>query len=187
MSSVLMPRSRSTRYSSSPKSSPTGPTMRTSVKKLAASEKCTAEPPSMRSRSPNGVFTESKAIDPTTTRLMGGAAYLEGTMRAIRIDEWGGPEVMQFVEMPAPEPREGEGRRHERGAAGQADGRRPRDRHDVERGEAAAGTRTGRGSRARPGRGPPREGRHRLRDRRRQAVRPLVRRFESVRARRAVR
>ena len=46
--------SRSTSYSSSPKSSPTGPTTRTSVKKLAASEKWTAEPPSMRSRSPNG-------------------------------------------------------------------------------------------------------------------------------------
>ena len=70
MSSVFTPRSRSTAYSSSPKSSPTGPTTRTSVKKLAASEKCTAEPPSMRSRSPKGVLTASKAIDPTTTRLM---------------------------------------------------------------------------------------------------------------------
>ena len=29
-------------------------------------------------------------------------------MRAIRIDEWGGPEVMQLVDMPEPEPREGE-------------------------------------------------------------------------------
>src|SRR4051794_5228770 len=71
MSSVFTPRSRSTSYSDSPKSSPTGPTTRTSVKKLAASEKCTAEPPSMRSRSPKGVFTASKAIDPTTTRLIG--------------------------------------------------------------------------------------------------------------------
>ena len=35
------------------------------MKKLAASEKCTAEPPSIRSRSPNGVLTASKAIDPT--------------------------------------------------------------------------------------------------------------------------
>src|SRR6266576_1003627 len=78
MSSVLTPRSRSTAYCSSPKSSPTGPTTRTSVKKLAASEKWTAEPPSMRSRSPKGVFTESNAIDPTTTRLIGGAAYLAG-------------------------------------------------------------------------------------------------------------
>jgi NADPH:quinone reductase len=25
-------------------------------------------------------------------------------MRAIRIDEWGGPEVMQLVDVPAPEP-----------------------------------------------------------------------------------
>src|SRR3954452_6906655 len=76
MSSVITPRSRSTPYSSSPKSSPTGPTTRTSQKKLAAREKCTADPPSMRSRSPKGVFTESNAIDPTTTRLIGGADYL---------------------------------------------------------------------------------------------------------------
>src|SRR3954469_2677300 len=76
MSSVFTPRSCSTAYSLLPKSSPTGPTTRTSVKKLAASEKWTAEPPSMRSRSPNGVLTESKAMEPTTTRLMGGAAYL---------------------------------------------------------------------------------------------------------------
>ena len=67
------PRARAARaYSSSPKSSPTGPTTRTSVKKLAAREKCTADPPSMRSRSPKGVLTASKAIDPTTTRLIGG-------------------------------------------------------------------------------------------------------------------
>src|SRR4051812_23662868 len=71
-----MPCLCSTSYSESPKSSPTGPTTRTSQKKLAASEKCTAEPPSMRSRSPKGVFTESNAIDPTTTRLIGGADYL---------------------------------------------------------------------------------------------------------------
>src|SRR4051794_23760881 len=72
MSSVITPRSRSTAYSSSPKSSPTGPTTRTSQKKLAASEKCTAEPPSMRSRSPKGVFTASKAMEPTTVRLIRG-------------------------------------------------------------------------------------------------------------------
>src|SRR3954453_16181299 len=78
MSSVTTPRFWRTAYSSSPKSSPTGPTTRTSQKKLAASEKCTAEPPSMRSRSPKGGFTESKAMDPTTTRLIGGAAYLAG-------------------------------------------------------------------------------------------------------------
>src|SRR3954452_24567475 len=29
-------------------------------------------------------------------------------MRAIRIDEWGGPEVMRLVDMPEPEPAEGE-------------------------------------------------------------------------------
>src|SRR3954447_4650027 len=70
MSSVLTPRPCRTAYCSSPKSSPTGPTTRTSVKNDAASEKCTAEPPSMRSRCPKGVFTASKAIEPTTTRLM---------------------------------------------------------------------------------------------------------------------
>src|SRR4051794_31473263 len=70
MSSVLTPRPCRTPYSSSPKSSPTGPTTRTSVKNDAASEKWTADPPSMRSRCPNGVCTASKAIEPTTTRLM---------------------------------------------------------------------------------------------------------------------
>ena len=62
-----------TPISSAPKSSPTGPTTRTSVKKLAASAKWLAEPPSIRSRSPNGVRTESKAIDPTTVRATGAA------------------------------------------------------------------------------------------------------------------
>src|SRR5215210_2575663 len=77
MSSVFTPRSWSTRYSSPPKSSPTGPTTRTSVKKLAASEKWTAEPPSIRSRSPKGDLTASKAIDPTTHRLMAAAQASE--------------------------------------------------------------------------------------------------------------
>ena len=70
MSSVITPCRRSTSLSSSPKSSPTGPTGRTSVKKLAASEKCTAEPPRARSRSPKGVLIASKAIDPTTVSDM---------------------------------------------------------------------------------------------------------------------
>ena len=70
MSWVSTPRAVSTAYSASPKSSPTGPTTRTSAKKDAAREKCTAEPPSIRSREPNGVVTASKAIDPTTVTLM---------------------------------------------------------------------------------------------------------------------
>src|SRR5437879_5363023 len=70
MSSVLTPRACSTAYSASPKSSPTGPTTRTSSKNDAASEKCTADPPSRRSRSPNGVLTASNAIEPTTVMLM---------------------------------------------------------------------------------------------------------------------
>ena len=61
-----MPRARSSSSGSSPKSSPTVPTTRTSVKKLAARAKWTAEPPSILSRSPNGVCTASKAIEPTT-------------------------------------------------------------------------------------------------------------------------
>src|SRR6267378_1502387 len=65
-----MPRRVSTATSSSPKSSPTIPTTRTWVKKLAASEKCVAEPPSIRSRSPKGVATESNATEPTTTTDM---------------------------------------------------------------------------------------------------------------------
>ena len=97
------------------------------MKKLAASEKCTALPPSMRSRSPKGVFTASKAIDPTTTRLIGGGRVsalrpgappagdaltegklARGPMRAIQIDEFGGPEVMHLTELDVPEPAEDE-------------------------------------------------------------------------------
>ena len=80
MSVVSMPWSSSTASSAAPKSLPTGPTTRTSAKKLAASEKCTAEPPSMRSRSPNGVLTESNAIDPTTVSDMasGASARING-------------------------------------------------------------------------------------------------------------
>src|SRR2546421_3118586 len=89
MSSVFTPRSRSTAYSSSPKSSPTGPTTRTSVKKLAAREKWTAEPPSIRSRSPKGVLTASKAIDPTTSRLIGrGSLTCGGHARTSARHRW---------------------------------------------------------------------------------------------------
>ncbi len=77
MSSVETPRSVSTARCSAPKSSPTGPTILTSVKKLAASAKWTAEPPSIRSRSPKGVRTESKAIDPTTVSDIGGCGGLD--------------------------------------------------------------------------------------------------------------
>src|SRR3954468_12813789 len=82
MSSVLTPRPCRTPYSSSPKSSPTGPTTRTSVKNDAASEKWTADPPSMRSRCPNSVCTASKAIEPTTTRLMRPRRLAEGDAAA---------------------------------------------------------------------------------------------------------
>src|SRR5882672_5637724 len=56
-----------TSLSAWPKSPPTTATTRTSVKKLAEMEKCEAEPPSMRSRLPNGVSTASNATEPTTS------------------------------------------------------------------------------------------------------------------------
>src|SRR5215212_738655 len=74
MSSTATLWDRSMSRCSSPKSSPTGPTTWTSVKKRAASAKCTAEPPSIRSRSPNGVLTESKAMEPTTVSDTAGDA-----------------------------------------------------------------------------------------------------------------
>ena len=58
------------RVLASPKSSPTGPTTRTSSKNDAASAKCTAAPPSMRSRDAERGPTASKAIDPTTVTGM---------------------------------------------------------------------------------------------------------------------
>ncbi len=114
MSSVLTPRPWRTAYSSSPKSSPTGPTTRTSVKKLAASEKCVAAPPRMRSRSPKGVLIASNAMDPTTVtdmrreRLVDTHGNRLSRMRAVQIEEFGGPEVLQLVDLPEPSPGDGE-------------------------------------------------------------------------------
>src|SRR5438309_6336722 len=126
MSSTSTPRRRSTSSCSSPKSSPIGPTMRTSLKKLAASAKCTAAPPSIRSRSPNGVLTVSYAIEPTT--VIGIGAHLRApssrgareplarrcppiawrAVRAIQMREFGSPEVLEPAELPVPEPADGE-------------------------------------------------------------------------------
>src|SRR3954467_15476730 len=76
MSSVLTPRACSTPNSASPKSSPTGPTTDVSAKKDDASAKCTAEPPSIRSRLPACVSTASNAMEPTTVTIaMGAAGY----------------------------------------------------------------------------------------------------------------
>src|SRR5918997_2930391 len=125
MSSVLMPRACRTAYSSSPKSSPTGPTTRISSKNEAASAKWTAAPPSMRSRPPCGVCTASNAMDPTTVTLMdstllvaprcsrSGCArarevWCARQMRAIQMSEYGGPEVLRLVELPQPAPGPGE-------------------------------------------------------------------------------
>ena len=69
-SSVITPRAWRIAYSASPKSSPTGPTMRVSASCDEAIEKCTAAPPSRRSRLPAGVSTASKAMDPTTVSVM---------------------------------------------------------------------------------------------------------------------
>src|ERR1035437_1582890 len=142
MSETSTPRRRITANCSSPKSSPTGPTTRTSSKKEAASAKCTAAPPSIRSRSPNGVLTVSYAIDPTTVIGMGAhlrapRAYVMagdraaawpanapsvprrpaprgcedghgghsdslGSMRAIQMTEFGGPEVLKLAELETP-------------------------------------------------------------------------------------
>src|SRR4051794_4143204 len=140
MSSQTTPRDSSTANCSVPKSSPTGPTGRTSVKKLAARLKCTAAPPSMRSRSPNGVLPASKAIDPTTVSAIPRSvidrhnpselhqiSWQEGRkfdavrrrenreaapqalpcetprpVKAIQIEEFGGPEVLSYVDVPDP-------------------------------------------------------------------------------------
>src|ERR1700739_2135624 len=127
MSSVITPRPCSTSRCSGPKSSPTGPTIRTSVKNEEASEKWTAEPPSIRSRLPKGVVTASKAIDPTTVSdiqsgLCGGLHLQRATLhasrrsviaslgavRAIQIQSFGGPEVLRLVDLPVPRPEPGE-------------------------------------------------------------------------------
>src|SRR3954454_12921242 len=108
MSSVLTPRPCRTANCASPKSSPTGPTTCASAKNDEASEKCTAEPPSILSRLPACVSTASNAMDPTTVTLAIGRRLACRAMRAIRIDEWGGPEVLRLVE-DAPEPSPGEG------------------------------------------------------------------------------
>src|SRR3954470_24475497 len=99
MSSVTTPRLCSTAYSASPKSSPTGPTTRVSARKEDASEKWTAAPPSRRSRLPACVSTASKAMEPTTVSdISAREGSLRASMRAIRIDRWGGPEVLRLVE-----------------------------------------------------------------------------------------
>src|SRR5829696_2539698 len=112
MSSVTTPRPSRTASCWSPKSSPAMPTILTSVKKLAASEKWTAEPPSIRSRFPNGVRTESNAIEPTTVSDIAGWRVGAGTypsrVKAIQIEEFGGPELLKPVEVPDPEPSDGE-------------------------------------------------------------------------------
>jgi NADPH2:quinone reductase len=81
--------------------------MRVSARNEDASEKCTAAPPSRRSRRPAGVSTASKAMEPTTVSDMGAEGSLPVRVRAIRISQWGGPEVLELVE-DAPEPAAGD-------------------------------------------------------------------------------
>src|SRR5262249_17802239 len=70
--------------------------------------------PSIRSRCPNGVLTASKASDPTTVTLIGGVKVQARppigscAMRAIQVQEFGGPEVLRLVDLPVPEPGDGE-------------------------------------------------------------------------------
>src|SRR5688572_16961613 len=126
MSSVITPRSCRTAYSASPKSSPTGPITRVSARNDEASAKCTAAPPSRRSRLAVCVSTASNAMEPTTVRVMRAGSLAAGrartphlaaarrlrivrAVRAIRIPRWGGPEVLELVEdAPVPEPGEGQ-------------------------------------------------------------------------------
>src|SRR5829696_942233 len=109
MSSVMTPRARRTAYSASPKSSPTGPIIRVSERKEEASAKWTAAPPRRRSRFCVCVSTASNAMDPTTVRLMRPGRVSSAAVRAIRISEWGGPEVLELVEdAPVPEPGDGQ-------------------------------------------------------------------------------
>ena len=109
MSSVMTPRECSASYSASPKSSPTGPTTRVSAKNEEASEKCTAEPPSSRSRLPglglDGVEGDG-SDDGERHEARHGSVRL--AMRAVTISAFGGPEVLELVE-DAPVPEAGEG------------------------------------------------------------------------------
>src|ERR671914_2162934 len=109
MSSVMTPRACRIAYSSAPKSSPTGPITRVSARNEEASAKCTAAPPSRRSRLAVCVSTASNAIDPTTVRVMRAGRVSSAAVRAIRIAEWGGPEVLELVQdAPMPEPGDGQ-------------------------------------------------------------------------------
>jgi len=45
-------------------------------------------------------------MDPTTVRLTGAADYRR--MRAIQMQQFGGPEVLELVDLPEPEPRDGQ-------------------------------------------------------------------------------
>ena len=82
---------------------------RVSARNDEASEKCTAAPPSRRSRFAVCVSTASNAIDPTTVRDMRAGRVSSAAVRAIRISEWGGPEVLELVEdAPVPEPGDGQ-------------------------------------------------------------------------------
>src|SRR5262245_23148105 len=69
--SILIFRSWNTASSSAVKSSPTTATTETSVKNEAATEKCVAAPPRLRSRVPKGVVIESSATEPTTSSGVG--------------------------------------------------------------------------------------------------------------------
>ena len=89
-----------------------GPTTRTSVKKLAASEKCTAAPPSIRSRSPNGRLdgVEGDGSDYNKAhRARARRIRFAARCARCRSREFGGPEVLRVVRGPRrPSPGDGE-------------------------------------------------------------------------------
>src|SRR4051794_32008912 len=47
-------------------------------------------------------------MDPTTVTAIGRASLVSRAMRAIQIEAFGGPEVLKLVELPTPEPGDGE-------------------------------------------------------------------------------
>ena len=65
------------------------------MKKLAASEKCVAAPPRMRSRLPNGVSSASNATDPTTVTRQSRRA--SGLRRCQDLETGGCAERLRLV------------------------------------------------------------------------------------------
>ena len=110
MSSVFTPRPCSTAYSSSPKSSPTGPdhahvgeeARRQREVHGGAAEHALALPEGRLDR------VEGDRSDHNEAHSGGNRTSHARAVRAVQIEEFGGPEVLRVAEVPAPEPGEGE-------------------------------------------------------------------------------